>query len=733
MRTKMENDNQQTPHIESPIITSDMKTSRLRGSGWRTPYIMIFVLIFAVIGGYILVNSFAATVSLTKVWSTASDWNSGTLSNAAVTGNSVELAPSTSTPVYHALSNAPSITAVPTDLALDRPASASSSVTTRHGFSYFFSHFFKSSSQAYPASNAVDGSTATRWASQSGGNQWLSVDLGATYNIGEVNLSWYNNYGKSYQIQTSTNGSVWTTIYSTTSGTGGTNDLTGLKGSGRYVRIYITSGNSSSYSIWEMYVYGATQTVTPLPNPTSPITTYPSSGTLLLNFNAGSSVGWTSLTPQVTLAGGTGITYQVRTSNDNSTWSSWSSSNSIASLPNSQYLQIEANLTTSNSANTPLLNSLTLGYNATIANPTVTLTASPTSVTSGQASTLSWSSSNTTSCTASGGWSGSEPTSGSAAVTPSQTNTYNISCNGAGGTASSSASVTVSAPSAPSGGGTASNSGPGGSCSAITDWVASSSTFKPLSDIQAASHVCAAVENRPNNTKTNDYVPTSSQLQAFYSSDTNNVNQTVVQFNPYYQDVTGNYTGTTDELIQWASWKWGIPTDWLRAEYALESNWNQSETNSAGQALEGFGFGDEATVSASDYSKYPAVAQQGNNEVYQSMGITQVKWTPEGSVGAGTEPLRWESTAFNIDYQAATIRFYFDNPSGDRSSWGDSSYQAGQEWNSLGGWFEPYPWANSGQEQYISEVQCRLNSQIWTQPTVQTSSGGSEFENTSNC
>src|ERR1700682_3110915 len=43
---------------------------------------------------------------------------------------------------------------------------------------------------------------------------------------------------------------------------------------------------------------------------------------------------------------------------------------------------------------------------------TVTLAASPTAVASGGASTLTWSSTNATSCTASGGWSGAKATGG---------------------------------------------------------------------------------------------------------------------------------------------------------------------------------------------------------------------------------------------------------------------------------------------------------------------------------
>jgi hypothetical protein len=77
--------------------------------------------------------------------------------------------------------------------------------------------------------------------------------------------------------------------------------------------------------------------------------------------------------------------------------------------------------------------------------PTVTLVASPASITSGASSTLTWSSTNATSCSASGGWSGSKATSGSQSVSPTATTTYTLSCTGAGGSGSASAVVTVGA------------------------------------------------------------------------------------------------------------------------------------------------------------------------------------------------------------------------------------------------------------------------------------------------
>lgn len=79
------------------------------------------------------------------------------------------------------------------------------------------------------------------------------------------------------------------------------------------------------------------------------------------------------------------------------------------------------------------------------ATPTVTLSATPTNVQSGGSTTLNWSSTNATSCTASGGWSGSKATSGSQQISGvAQNTTFALSCSGAGGSAQQSVQVTVS-------------------------------------------------------------------------------------------------------------------------------------------------------------------------------------------------------------------------------------------------------------------------------------------------
>jgi hypothetical protein len=76
--------------------------------------------------------------------------------------------------------------------------------------------------------------------------------------------------------------------------------------------------------------------------------------------------------------------------------------------------------------------------------PAVTLKASPAAVAVGASSTLTWTSSNAASCTASGGWSGSLALSGSQSTGPVASPTsYSLSCTGSGGTSSASAVVNL--------------------------------------------------------------------------------------------------------------------------------------------------------------------------------------------------------------------------------------------------------------------------------------------------
>ena len=77
--------------------------------------------------------------------------------------------------------------------------------------------------------------------------------------------------------------------------------------------------------------------------------------------------------------------------------------------------------------------------------PTVTLSATPAVVTAGASATLTWSVTNATACSASGGWSGPKTASGSEVLWPTNTASYTLSCTGSGGSGSGTATVTVDA------------------------------------------------------------------------------------------------------------------------------------------------------------------------------------------------------------------------------------------------------------------------------------------------
>ena len=90
---------------------------------------------------------------------------------------------------------------------------------------------------------------------------------------------------------------------------------------------------------------------------------------------------------------------------------------------------------------------------------TVSLSAYPTTISPGQASTLTWSSTNASSCTGSGF--AVSATSGKAVVYPTVTTSYSVTCTGNGGSATALATVTVTTASVSTSGGSAGSGGTG--------------------------------------------------------------------------------------------------------------------------------------------------------------------------------------------------------------------------------------------------------------------------------
>jgi len=132
----------------------------------------------------------------------------------------------------------------PANIALGKPATASSS---RSG---------------YPPGNAVDGSTSTAWKSQSGGIQWLEVDLGSTHETDDAVIRWDgSNRAKDFAFQY-WDGVNWVTLFSQTQNSSSTSIFSFALTCAQKFRVYMTKPNSSRYYIKELEINGCSCTST---------------------------------------------------------------------------------------------------------------------------------------------------------------------------------------------------------------------------------------------------------------------------------------------------------------------------------------------------------------------------------------------------------------------------------------------------------------------------------------
>ncbi|MET7396101.1 discoidin domain-containing protein [Dactylosporangium sp. NPDC005572] len=137
-----------------------------------------------------------------------------------------------------------------------------------------------------PASSAVDNNLGTRWSSAAADPQWLQVDLGSSQLVCGVTLNWEAAYATAFQIQVSSNGTTWTNVYSTTTGTGGTQVLTVTPTAGRYVRVNGTARATQwGYSLWEFAIRVGGTVPTTSDTPGSPSPSNPGGTNVLLSYN----------------------------------------------------------------------------------------------------------------------------------------------------------------------------------------------------------------------------------------------------------------------------------------------------------------------------------------------------------------------------------------------------------------------------------------------------------------
>jgi hypothetical protein len=186
----------------------------------------------------------------------------------------------------------------------------------------------------------------------------------------------------------------------------------------------------------------------------------------------------------------------------------------------------------------------------------------------------------------------------------------------------------------------------------------------PLGDAQAAACVARSGENRPENVRRNAKAPTTRQLRAFRRA-RDAAGRTPAEYNPNFARVTGAAPRyglrSTDDLIEWAAYKWGVPEDFVRAQMVMESGWSTRHK------------GDRRDWAEPVAHRYPALAVIDADSVWESLGIAQIRWRHTVPWNPGVEPLRWRSTAFALDYSQALVRYYFDGSCG----WCGPGYVAG--------------------------------------------------------
>jgi len=190
--------------------------------------------------------------------------------------------------------------------------------------------------------------------------------------------------------------------------------------------------------------------------------------------------------------------------------------------------------------------------------------------------------------------------------------------------------------------------------------------------------------------------------------------------------VDGQFSGTTDEIIQWAACKWGLPDNYLRAEADTESTWFQYENYPSGRCVTYYGCGDWfssepyaarktycdglATAGGHDYQ-----SDYGDGYCPKTFSIVGIMswWNPSwGFTWAGNQngtlPFTRNSTAMALDYMASQIRGCYEGWQWELGS----SYTSGDLWGCAGAWYSG-GWHDSGANTYISHVQANQSAEPW--------------------
>jgi len=205
-------------------------------------------------------------------------------------------------------------------------------------------------------------------------------------------------------------------------------------------------------------------------------------------------------------------------------------------------------------------------------------------------------------------------------------------------------------------------------------------------DAEAAAMVRRhAWEPRPENATANQTKPSGAV----------NWNWTNINYYPaaatIFRRVSGDFTGTTDESIQWAAAKWGFDEDHVRAIAVNESQWRMSAVG--------------------DYCS--------TDQRHRSFGILQIRHSYcsasfDTPLNNGGYPYAARHTALNLDWGLASIRAAFEGAWHSPNNWLyiTANPAKGDWWGAVGYYFSGQ-WHDPAAEGYIVKIKQVLAEKPW--------------------
>lgn len=256
-------------------------------------------------------------------------------------------------------------------------------------------------------------------------------------------------------------------------------------------------------------------------------------------------------------------------------------------------------------------------------------------------------------------------------------------------------------------------------------------------DAMCAARVTAApkLENRPSNAIYNQAI--GKALPNFFTGSDPRANSIIAAH------ISGNFTGSTEDILRWGACKWGLDENVVKAMAAQESQWQQARrynvSNLVGAQASAAAYGNTLTYHPS--TNCATNSMPGASLTPVALPVPLPIAQPQGS-GAATAncsrdwgilqvnyeqfPRAWPeaeaSTAMNVDIALAIVRACYEG----YETWlaskplpsGAMPYQAGNLSYCVGR-YNSGLWYDANAVQYLNRINAELTAKTWRQPGFQ--------------